>query len=334
MNKFLARNLSESLQGKIVFYNRNLEVRIEEETVWLTQKQLSALFAVERSVTTKHLRNIFKSKELREDSVCAIFAHTAGDGKQYKTKYYNLDAIISVGYRVNSKEGTKFRIWATRVLKDYLIEGYVLNEERLKQAEIKYREFRKTIALFENLRDIKELSIETKGIIEILSEYSRALDILDRYDHQNLDKPSGTKKQKHRMTYADAWEVISAIKRQFMGSSLVGQEKDNSFKSSLAAIYQTFHKRDVYPTVEEKAAHLLYFVVKNHSFVDGNKRIAAALFVYFLEKNGLLFLKAGIPRIDDAALVALTIMIASSKPSEKEVMINVILNVLNPGHKA
>jgi len=321
-------NKQTESRGQIVLYKNRLEVRLDEDTVWLTQKQMAELFATERSVITKHIRNIFKTKELRKDSVCAKFAHTAEDGKVYQTQFYNLDMIISVGYRVNSKRGTQFRIWATNVLKKHLIDGYTINEKRLKSAQYKYQELQKSLKLLSNVIQLETVSSETKGIIQVITEYSRALDILDDYDHKRLSVPKGTQKAKFKLTYEEAKKIIETMKQKFKDSTLFGQEKDESLKSSLGAIYQSFGKKDLYPTVEEKAAHLLYFITKNHSFVDGNKRIAAALFIYFLQKNGILYRKDGSKRIDDNALVALTLMIAASRPEEKDVMIKVILNLL------
>lgn len=319
---------TENSKGQVVLYKNKLEVRLERDTVWLTQKQMSDLFDTERSVITKHLRNIFNSKELSRGSVCAKFAHTAQDGKVYQTEHYNLDAIISVGYRVNSKCGTQFRIWATNVLRGHLVDGYTLNEKRLKVQDAKIRELRQAIWLLGNVKALDGISSEAKGVIQVIEEYTRALNILDDFDHQRLAVPQGTKRSKFTLTYEEARDIIEAMKRKFNDSSLVGQEKDQSFRSTLGAVYQTSGGRDVYLSVEEKAAHLLYFVVKNHSFVDGNKRIAAVLFMCFLRGNGLLLRKNGSKRIDDNALVALTLMIAASKPAEKSAMIKVMLNLL------
>lgn len=318
----------EFSKGQILLYKKNVEVRLEKETVWLTQRDMSELFHTERSVITKHIRNILNKKELEQNSVCANFAHTAEDGKVYQIQFYNLDMIISVGYRVNSKEGTQFRIWATSVLRKHLIDGYTINEKRLKTAEHKYQELQKSLKLFGNVLQLENVSDDAKGLIGVIAEYSRALDILDDYDHQKLSIPKGSKPKKFTFTYEQARDIIESMKRKFKDSALVGQEKDRSFQSSIGAIYQTFGGADLYPTVEQKAAHLLYFVTKNHSFVDGNKRIAAALFVCFLKKAGILLRKDGRRRIDNNALVALTLMIAASKPSEKDVMVKVILNLL------
>ncbi|NOX97992.1 MAG: virulence RhuM family protein [Nitrospirae bacterium] len=247
----------EISHGRVVLYRNRLEVRLEKETVWLTQQQIAKLFGTKRPAITKHLSNIFKSKELQEKSVCSILEHTAADGKAYKTKFYNLDAIISVGYRVNSSRATQFRIWATNVLRDHLINGYTLNEKRLKTAQYKYQELQKSLKLLSNVIQLETVPDETKGIIQVITEYSRALDILDDYDHKRLSVPRGTKKAKFELTYKEAKRIVETMRQKFKSSTLFGQEKDESFKSSLGAVYQTLGGKDVYPTVEEKAAHLL-----------------------------------------------------------------------------
>ena len=318
----------ENIKGQIILYKNNLEVRLEESTVWLSLNQLVDLFERDKSVISRHLRNVFEEKELNKDSVVAKYATTASDGKIYKVEYFNLDAIISVGYRVNSIRGTQFRIWATNVLRKHLVDGYTINEKLLKVQQSKINELQNAVRLLGNVALLEGVSDEAKGIVQIISEYSRALNILDDFDHQRLASPKGTKKSKYKLTYEEARNIIEQMKKKFRDSALVGQEKDKSFQGSIGAIYQTFDGKDVYPTTEDKAAHLLYFVTKNHSFVDGNKRIAAALFICFLQKNGILLGKDGNKRIDDNALVALTLMIAASKPSEKDIMIKVILNLL------
>jgi len=320
--------LKEISKGQVIVYKNKVEVRLDKDTVWLTQAHMSELFDTERSVITKHISNIFKTIELSSNSVCAKFAHTAKDNKIYQTQFYNLDMIISIGYRVNSKRGTQFRIWATNVLRKHLVDGYTINEKRLQIAEHKYQELQKSIKLIGNLIIFDGIADETKGLVQVITEYSRALDILDDYDHQRLSVPKGTKRSKFELTYEDAKKIIETMKQKFKDSALVGQEKDSSFKSSIGTIYQTFEGKDLYPTVEEKAANLLYFVVKNHSFVDGNKRIAAALFVCFLQKNGILVQKDGNRIIDNNALVALTLMAAASRPAEKDTIIKIIMNVL------
>lgn len=319
----------QDAQGQVILYKNHLEVRLEKDTVWLTQKQMSELFDTDRTVISKHLRNIFGSGELEEKSNVQKM-HIANSDKP--VTFYTLDAIISVGYRVNSKRGTQFRIWATNVLRRHLVDGYTINEKRLKAQQSKIRDLQETVRLLGNIVLLEGVSDEAKGVVQIISEYSKALSILDDFDHQRLAVPKGTRRTKYKLTYEEARKIIDQMKVKFKDSALVGQEKDKSFQGSLSAVYQTFDGKDVYPTVEEKAAHLLYFVTKNHSFIDGNKRIAAALFVCFLQKTGILLDKDGRKRIDDNALVALTLMIAASKPSEKEIMVKVILNLLNQRH--
>jgi len=327
MNKNVQK-VNEIAGGQIVLYKNKLEVRLEAETVWLTQKQMAELFNKGIPTINEHIKNIFKEGELTENSVIRNFRITASDGKVYDTKFYNLDVIISVGYRVKSKQGTQFRIWATNVLKKHLVDGYTINEKRLKLAEHKYLELQKSLKLIGNVIELEGISDETKGLITVIRQYSRALDILDEYDNNRLHVPIGIRKLKYVLTYEDAKIIIEEMRKNFITSSLFGQEKDESFKSSLGTIYQTFDGKELYPTTEEKSANLLYFIVKNHSFVDGNKRIAAALFICFSQKNGILLRKDGSKRIDNNSLVALTLMIATSKPSEKDIMIKVILNLL------
>jgi prophage maintenance system killer protein len=323
----------QDTKGQVILYKNRLEVRLEKDTVWLSLNQLADLFERDKSVISRHLRNVFEEKELTKDSVVAKYATTAADGKVYKVEYFNLDVIISVGYRVNSKRGTQFRIWATNILRQHLVDGYTINEKRLKAQQGKIKELQETVRLLGNVALLTGVSDEAKGIVQIIAEYSRALNILDDFDHQRLTAPKGTKQTKYKLSYDEAKNIINQMRLKFKDSAIVGQEKDKSFQGSVGAIYQTFDGKDVYPTVEEKSAHLLYFVTKNHSFVDGNKRIAAALFICFLQKSGILLDKDGGKRIDDNALVALTLMIAASKPSEKDIMIKVILNLLNEKKK-
>ena len=320
--------IKPAASGKVVLYKTGLQVQLKEETVWLSQSQMCDLFDKNKRTISEHIRNIFKENELSESSVVRKFRTTAKDGKVYNVSFYNLDAIISIGYRVKSQKGTQFRIWATKVLKQHLIEGYTINEKRFKKQEQKYLELKNVVNLIGNVVQIESLPLEAKGLAQVISEYTRALDILDDFDHKKLSVPEGTKKAKFELTYEEARKIIEAMKKKFKDSDLVGQEKDKSFQSSIGAIYQTFGKKDVYSTIEEKAAHLLYFVTKNHSFIDGNKRIAAALFVCFLQKNGIMNRKNGEKRIDNNALVALTLMIASSNPKEKNIMVKVIMNLI------
>ncbi|PKN17299.1 MAG: cytochrome C biogenesis protein CycH [Deltaproteobacteria bacterium HGW-Deltaproteobacteria-6] len=315
-------------KGQVILYKNHLEVRLEQDTVWLTQKQMSVLFDKDVRTINEHIKNIFIEGELSSESVIRKFRITAADEKSYDTAHYNLDVIISVGYRVKSLRGTQFRIWATNVLRHHLVDGYTINKKRLETQQNKIHELQDTVRLLGNMALLDGVSDEAKGIVQIIAEYSRALNILDDFDHQRLAAPKGTRKTKYKLSYDEARKIIDQMKIKFKDSALVGQEKDKSFQGSLGAIYQTFDGKDVYPTIEAKAAHLLYFVTKNHSFIDGNKRIAAALFVCFLQKTGILLDKDGRKRIDDNALVALTLMIAASKPSEKDIMVKVILNLI------
>lgn len=318
----------ENIQGKVILYKNKLEVRLDEETIWIDAHAIAKIFDVDRTVIVKHIGNIYKTGELAQKETCAKIAQVAADGKTRQMNIYNLDVILSVGYRVNSKRATQFRIWATNVLRKHLVDGYTINEKRLKAQQNKIDELKNAVRLLGNIALLEGVSDEAKGIVQIISEYSRALNILDDFDHQRLASPKGTRKSKYKLTYEESRNIIEQMKRKFRDSALVGQEKDKSFQGSIGAIYQTFDGKDVYPATEAKAAHLLYFVTKNHSFVDGNKRIAAALFICFLQKSGILLTKDGHKRIDDNALVALTLMIAASKPSEKDIMIKVILNLL------
>lgn len=324
----------EQLQDIVVFRPKgnkvSVEVKLKDETVWLTQAQMAELFLTERSVVTKHLRNILQSKELRKDSVCAFFAHTAADGKTYNTQFYNLDMIISVGYRVNSKRGTQFRIWATSILKQHLIQGYTINEKRLKEHTASLKILQNAVKMLADLSQRKALtSDEATGLFAVIRDYSYGLDVLDDYDHGRIEIKSATAKEAYQLSYDEGIHLVQQMRQKFGGSSLFGHEKDGSFKSSLGAIYQTFGGKDLYPSVEEKAANLLYLVVKNHSFSDGNKRIAAALFVWFLDRNKILYKKDGSKRIADNALVAITLMIAESQSKEKDIITALVVNLIN-----
>lgn len=314
----------EALDNQIV-----VQVQFDGETMWLTQSQLCELFEQTKQNISLHINNCFKEGELDADSVVKESLITASDGKKYRTKSYNLDVIISVGYRVKSKRGTQFRIWANQVLKNYLVQGYAINEKRLQQKTHQLEALKKVVALQERvLTDYTLDTNETQGLIHVISQYSKALDILDDYDHQRLEIPKSKQKEVFKISYDEARKAIDQLGKQTHFKGLFGKEKDDSFKGSLANIYQTFDGKDLYPSLEEKAAHLLYFVVKNHSFTDGNKRIAAFLFVWFLERNKLLINKQGFKCISDNTLVALTLMIAESHPSDKDMMVKVITNLL------
>ncbi len=315
--------------GEIILYETedgqtSLEVQLENENVWLSQAQMSELFNKERSVVAKHIKNIFTENELDEKSNVQKM-HIAFSDKP--VSFYSLDVIISVGYRVKSKQGTDFRIWANKVLKQYLVKGYAISDKiKLEQ----YESLRKTVNLLSNVLQNKELSAdEATGLLKVITDFAYALDILDKYDHQALSIENTSTAQHFTITYEEAIMAIRSLGRKFGSSSLFGNEKDNSFKGSVATIYQSFGGIELYPSIEEKAANLLYFVIKNHSFSDGNKRIAAFLFVWFLDRNKLLYHSNGTKRIADNALVALTLMIAESKPEEKEMMVKVVVSLIN-----
>ncbi|MES2732746.1 MAG: virulence protein RhuM/Fic/DOC family protein [Bacteroidota bacterium] len=304
-----------------------MEVQLQQETVWLSLNQLVELFQRDKSVLSRHLKNVFDTDGLNRTSVVANFATTAADGKTYLVAYYNLDVIISIGYRVNSKRGTQFRQWATSVLRQYLVQGYALNEKRLREQN---EQLQSVLRLVQNVMQSQHLDgDQANSLLRVIQDYRYALAVLDDYDHQRLTLEGNTQEAIYQITYEEAQQVIEEMKEQFGGSALFGREKDASFQSSVATIYQSFGGEELYPSLEEKAANLLYFVVKNHSFSDGNKRIAAVLFTWFLDKNRALYRPNGSRRLADNALVALTLMIAESKAEEKETMVKVIVNLIN-----
>jgi len=315
-----------------------IEVKLDDDTVWLNQYQLESLFETNRTSISRHISNIYKSEELKEMSTCANFAQVQKEGNREikrRIKYYNLDIIIAVGYRVNSNRGTEFRIWASRILKEFLIQGFSINEQRLIKQNEQLKELQASVKILGKIISQKKLSEnESTGLLKIISDYAYALDILDQYDNQNLKIQDTTGKEIYKLTYDEAITQIKAVKLKFNYNELFGREKDKSFKSSVSTIYQTFNKKDLYPSIEEKAANLLYLITKNHSFTDGNKRIAALLFLYFMEKNGILYNDFGNKRIQDNALVALTLMIAVSKPEEKETIVSIIVNLINKRNTA
>lgn len=302
-----------------------LEVKLDQETVWLTQEQMSLLFGRERSVITKHIGSIFREGELDKESNVQNM-HIAHSDKPIS--FYNLDVIISVGYRVKSQQGTRFRQWATKTLRDHLVKGYTLNQQRLQEQTEKLSDLRKTITLLEQAIARQEIGLEeAKGLLAVITDYAYALTTLDRYDHGTLAIGSTTQNSDYILGYDEAISIVASMKGEFGG--LFGLEKDDGFKSALATIYQTFGGKELYPSVEEKAANLLYFVVKNHAFSDGNKRIAAALFVYFLGGCACLYRPDGGKRLADNALVALTLLIAESRPEEKDTIVQVVVNLTN-----
>lgn len=316
--------------GKIIIYQTqdgqtSISVKVEDETVWLTANQMAMLFGRDEKTVRKHINNVFAEKELeKEDNTHFLRV----DGVKQPVAFYDLDVIISVGYRVKSQRGTQFRIWANRVLKEYLVKGYVVNHDLAQQ---KYEELSQLVKILgRTMKSQPQISGEESGeLINVVADYTYALDTLDRYDYQRLAIDKTTPEEKFRATYENAMEAIRTLREKFGGSSLFGNEKDDSFKSSIGQIYQTFGGVDLYPSVEEKAAMLLYLVTKNHSFSDGNKRIAATLFLWFMQRNGILYHADGTKRIADGTLVALTLMIAESRTEEKDVMVKVVVNLIN-----
>ncbi|MCF8297032.1 MAG: virulence RhuM family protein [Saprospiraceae bacterium] len=310
-----------------------IKVQLENESVWLSLNQMVDLFDRDKSVISRHLNNVFKENELSKEATVAKIATVQYEGERKVERiieHFNLDVIISVGYRIKSQRGTQFRIWANKVLKEYLIKGYSLNEKRLTQQNEQLKELQESVKMLGSVLNYKALTNdESVGLLKIISDYAYALDILDQYDYQRLEIKDTSGKEIYQLTYEEAISQIKLVKKAQGNSDLFGREKDESFKSSISTIYQTFEGIDLYPSIEEKAANLLYFITKNHSFTDGNKRIAAFLFLYFLEKNKILFDKKGNKRIADNTLVALTLMIAVSKPDEKDIMTKVIVNLIN-----
>jgi len=327
----------EARGGEIVLYRaRNgraaLDVRLEQDTIWLSLNQIAALFERDKSAVSRHLRNIFATKELDRNSVVAFFATTAADGKTYRVEYFNLDAILSVGYRVNSRRGTEFRIWATSVLRDHILKGYTLNEKQLTAQVARLSELQAAVDVMGRIIGRKAVTgTEADGLLRVIADYSLALRLLDQYDHRQLRLHGTTETGRFILTCEAARNAIARM-AETMGTiaeRFFGREKDRGLESAIGAVYQTFSGRDLYPSIEEKAAHLLYFAVKSHPFVDGNKRIGAFLFVWFLDANGVLYRRDGSKRLADNALVALTLLIAESKPAEKDTICKVIVNLIN-----
>lgn len=318
----------KKIKGDIILYNagkgqNSLEVRVARDTIWLNLNQIAELFNKDKSVISRHFKNIFGTNELKKSSVVAKSATTAKDGKIYQVEFYNLDAIISVGYRVNSKRGTQFRIWATKTLKNSLVAGK-------QEKDLKLKGFMKAFKIVSQLSHRKGLEgKEAVALLQVISEYANALDLLDDYDHQRVRIGKTSKRKAKKVSYEEAKELIVQMKEKFGHTKVFGQEKDDSLHSSLNTILQSFNGKDLYPSIEEKAGHLLYFLIKNHSFVDGNKRIGAAIFLRFAEKNNLIYDDERRKRIADNALVAMTLMIAESKPKEKNVMIPMLINLIS-----
>jgi len=323
-------------KGKIVIYKApkgetRVEVRLEKETVWLTQAQIALLFGTQRQAITKHLNNIFKTGELDTKSVSSILEHTAADGKNYRTQFYNLDAIISVGYRVNSKRAAQFRVWATKTLKKHLIQGYTINEKRLMEAQEKFNELHTAISFLREKSQKKFLTGQAQEILNLLANYSKTLSLLEQYDTGKLTKPKGAK-AKFILEYEDCASIIKNIKVELIAKKeagdLFGSERGGAFEGIVKNLYQTFGGKELYATFEEKAANLLYLAIKDHPFSDGNKRVGSFIFVYFLDKNNCLYKNNGEKKINDNALVALALLIAESDPREKDVIVKIIMNLI------
>ena len=323
-------------QSKILIYQTDdgrtqIDVRLENDTVWLTQTQMADLFKSSRTNIIEHIQNIYTDGELNEKSTCRKIRQVRQEGKRTVNReitMFNLDMIISGGYKVNSKRGVRFRQWANEVLKQYLIKGYAVNE-RMRREQI--AELRQLVSMLGRTIQNQPLisTDETNALFEVVTDYTYALDTLDNYDYQRLTISQTTQEERFHATYENAMEEIVKLRNRFGGSTLFGNEKDDSFKSSIGQIYQTFGGEELYPSVEEKAAMLLYLVTKNHSFSDGNKRIAATLFLWFLNENRILYRPDGSKRLPDNTLVALTLMIAESRPEEKDIMVKVVVNLIN-----
>ena len=315
--------MEEKKNEIILFENQGvkLEVNLKDETVWLTQKQMAELFGKDRRTITRHIQNIYKDEELDQNTVCSFFEHTAEDGKKYKVQYYNLDMIISVGYRVNSKRGIIFRKWSTKILKDYMLKGYAINQKRLEY-------LKKTIKLIDiaNRMDERLENNDAKEILKVIGDYSKALNLLDEYDHRILKKVKGNIDER-KIEYKECINIINKLKFN-EESSLFAVERDKGLESIIGNIHQSFNGQDIYKSIEEKASNFLYLIVKNHVFADGNKRITATLFIYFLNYYGILY-KNDKQTIDNNTLAALTLLIAESNPREKEVIIDLVMNFLN-----
>jgi prophage maintenance system killer protein len=318
------------LNDKIVIYRTadgqtSIDVKLEDETVWLSANQMANLFDRDEKTIRKHINNVFSEGELEKENNTHFLRV---DGVKQPVAFYSLDVIISVGYRVKSQRGTQFRIWANKVLKEYLVKGYAVNKVLTEQ---RYTELKQLVTVLGRTVKAQEAltSEDALNLVEVVSDYTYALDTLDKYDYQQLAVEQTTNEIKFHATYEGAMQAIEELKEKFGGSQWFAHEKDDSFKSSIGQIYQTFGGQDLYPSVEEKAAMLLYLVTKNHSFSDGNKRIAATLFLWFMAGNGILYNPDGSKRIADNTLVALTLMIAESRTEEKDVMVKVVVNLIN-----
>ena len=327
---------SDFKKGEIVIYKNpqnevELKVKLDKETVWLSLDQMAFLFGRDKSVISRHIKNVFREKELDNKSVVAKFATTAADGKIYQVDYYNLDVIISVGYRVKSQNGVKFRIWASKVLKQYLVKGYAINEKRILEAKNKFNELHEAVLFLQKQSKKELLKGQEAEILNLLADYSKTLSVLDQYDRGRLREGKGIK-TKFVLKYDDCVKIIAELKKELIvkreASELFGQKRGGSFEGIIKGLYQTFAKKELYQTIEDKVSHLLYLVIKDHPFFDGNKRSAAFLFVYFLDKTNYLFKKSGERKINDNALTALALLVAESNPKDKNIMIKIIKNLI------
>ncbi len=323
-------------KGEIIIYKSKageieLEVKVGDETVWLTQKQMAELFGKDVRTVNEHIKNVFKEGELKENSVIRNYRITASDGKIYDTKFYNLDVIISIGYRVKSQQGVKFRIWATKTLKDHLLQGYTINQQRLLEAKENFEKLQKTIAFLEEKARTKMLKGQGAEILNILANYSKTFTLLEQYDKSRLKKFGG-EKAKFILEYEDCRNIINQLKKDLISrreaGDIFGFERNGAFEGIVKNLYQTFGGKELYTNMETKAAHILYLIIKDHPFSDGNKRIGSFLFVYFLDKNKYLYRKNGERKINDNALTALALLIAESNPKEKDQMIALITQLL------
>ncbi len=330
--------MDEKSKGEIIIYKAaegpEIQVKLENETVWLTQKQVAELFGTDRTVITKHLRNIFKTAELSQNSVSAIFAHTAADGKTYKTQYYNLDAIISVGYRVNSARATQFRIWATQKLRDYIIKGFAINEKRLPETHVaKLKELETAHKLIQQALESKRSEGYERELLRIISDYANTWFVLNLYDHQKLAIENVSVRAGIGFQYEAVIKNIVRFRKRLVAqgqaTDLFGVEASHKLDSILSGIDQTYGGKPLYKSIEERAAHLMYFVIKDHPFVDGNKRIGSLLFLLYLIENHIFWNRRGERKINDTALVALALLIAESKPAQKDVMVKLVVNLIN-----
>ena len=326
----------EIKKGEIIIYQSadkkvRIDVNLDQDTVWLTQDRMAELFGKGRSTIAEHILNVFKERELDKNSVCRDFRRTGKDGKEYEVQHYNLDVIISVGYRVKSLQGTKFRIWATNTLKNYLVKGYAINEKRLLEANSKFNELQEAIDFLRKKSKYDLLAGQEQEILDLLSSYSKTLTLLEQYDKEKVALVKNGK-GKFILTYEDVLKVINALKNELVTKEEAGEffgiENSDKLKGIVGNLYQTFDKKELYFSIEEKAAHLLYFIIKDHPLVDGNKRTGAFLFVYFLDRTNYLYKESGERKINDNALTALALLIAVSDRQEKDKLVKIVTNLL------